>query len=445
MLVEGVGAMSHERRDALNIFRHALSASRVDVAMGQRVRFSGGALCVDEYEYSLERYGRLVLIATGKAAGTMTRAFLHAADAFARRFEGVVVAPELVELDKTLFRVWHGGHPLPNAASVEAAGDILRTLEGLTERDFVVFLVSGGGSAMVERFLEAGISVETLAATHKALVESGAPIAAMNAVRKHLSAVKGGRLAAAAAPAEQLTIFVSDVPAGQLDALSSGPTMPDSSTVDDVYRIAEEYGLVERFPGVVAEMIEGRSLVETPKVGDEIFARSRWNVLLDSVSLEEAAAARAGELGWTVEVDNGCDDWDVERAAEYLVQRVGELRRGGERVCLLSAGEVTVKVPHGVKGNGGRNQHFALLCAELIAGKKIEILSAGSDGVDGHSSAAGGVVDGTTVARANAAGYPVKAALAGFDSNDLLAMLGDAVVTGRTGNNLRDLRILLAP
>jgi glycerate 2-kinase len=437
--------MSHVRRDALDIFKHALSASRVDFAMGQHVRFAGGALRVDENEYSLERYERLVLIAMGKAAGTMTRAFLHAAGGFAGRFEGVVVAPGLVELDKTRFRVWHGGHPLPNAASVEAAGDILRTLERLTEKDLVVFLVSGGGSAMVERFLEPGISVETLAATHKALVESGAPIAAMNAVRKHLSAVKGGRLAAAAAPAEQLTIFVSDVPAGQLDALSSGPTILDESTVEDVYRIAEEYGLVKRFPGVVAKMIAERSLIETPKAGDQIFARSRWSVLLDSVSLEEAAAARARELGWKVEVDNGCDDWDVLRAAEYLVQRVGELRLLGERVCLLSAGEVTVTVPHGVKGKGGRNQHFALLCAELVAGKQIEILSAGSDGVDGHSSAAGGVVDGTTVARANAAGYPVRAALACFDSNDLLAMLGDAVVTGPTGNNLRDLRILLAP
>ena len=437
--------MSHERRCALDIFRHALDASRVDVAMSRRVRFAGGMFAVDGDEYSLDQYERVVLIAMGKAAGTMTRAFLHAAGEFAKRFEGVVVSPQLVELDKARFRVYHGGHPLPNAASVEAAGDILRTLEKLTEKDLVVFLVSGGGSAMVERFLEPSILVEVMAATHKALVESGAPIAAMNSVRKHLSAVKGGRLAAAAAPAEQVTVFVSDVPEGQLDALSSGPTMPDGSTVKEVYRIAEEYGLAARFPSVVAEMIARRSLVETPKAGDEIFARSRWSVLLDSASLEETAAVRARELGWHVEIDNRCDDWNAERAAGYLVERVSELRRVRERVCLLTAGEVTVKVPQGVKGNGGRNQHFALLCAELIAGKKIEVLSAGSDGVDGHSSAAGGVVDGTTVARANAAGYPVRAALGCFDSNDLLAMLGDAVVTGPTGNNLRDLRILLAP
>jgi glycerate 2-kinase len=437
--------MSHVRRDVLDIFRHALNASRVDVAMSQRMRFSGGVLRIDQNDYSLEQYERLMLIAMGKAAGTMTRAFLHAAGEFAKRFEGVVVAPQLVELEKSRFRVYRGGHPLPNATSVEAAEDILGTLGGLTEKDLVVFLVSGGGSAMVERFLEPAISVEALAATHKTLVESGAPIAAMNAVRKHLSRVKGGRLAAAATPAEQLTIFVSDVPEGQLDALSSGPTMPDGSTVDEVYRIVEEYELGARLPGVVAEMMERRLLVETPKPGDKIFARSRWSVLLDSVSLEEAAAVRARELGWNVEVDNRCDDLSAERAAEYLVDRVRELRSGQERICLLSAGEVTVRMPPGVKGNGGRNQHFALLCAELIAGEMIEILSAGSDGVDGHSSAAGGVVDGATVARAEMTGYPVGTALAAFDSNDLLAMLGDAIVTGPTGNNLRDLRILLAP
>jgi glycerate 2-kinase len=321
----------------------------------------------------------------------------------------------------------------------------LETLQGLTERDFVVFLISGGGSAMVEQFLGSGISLDETAATHKALVESGAPIAAINAVRKHLSAVKGGRLAAAAAPAEQMTIFVSDVPAGELDALSSGPTLPDRSTTEDVYRIAKEYGLVASVPGVVAEMLKDRLLVETPKPGDGIFARSRSCVLLDSGTLEEAAAVRARELGWQVEIDNRCDDWSAERAADYLVGRLRELRRGHERVCLLSAGEVTVQVPSGATGKGGRNQHFALLCSERIAGDEITVLSAGSDGIDGNSPAAGGLADGFTRARAEAAGYPVAAALAAFDSYTLLTSLGDVITTGPTGNNLRDLRILLAP
>ena len=447
-MVEGVGAMGNRvREDALEIFRYALDATRVDVAMERRIRFEGGVLRVDGNEYLLEGFQRLVLIAMGKAAGTMARAFLRQAGGFADRFEGIVVAPELVNLGAR-WRAYCGGHPLPNAASVEAAGDILSTLEGLTERDLVVFLVSGGGSAMVEKFLDQTVGVEVVAATHKALVESGAPIAAMNVVRKHLSAVKGGRLAAAAAPAEQLTIFVSDVPEGQLDALSSGPTVPDRSTVEEVYRIATEYGLEERFPAVISEMLSKRSLVETPKAGNEIFSRSRWSALLDSGSLEEAAAARARELGWAVEIDHRCDDWSAEVAAEYLVDRVRELRRGLSpergKVCLISAGEVTVRVPPGVHGRGGRNQHFALLCSERIAGEEITVLSAGSDGVDGNSSAAGAVVDGTTVARAETSGYPVSRALEGFNSNVLLVRLGDAIETGPTGNNLRDLRILLA-
>jgi hydroxypyruvate reductase len=436
--------MSGAREDALDIFRYALNASRIDAAM-KRVRFEGGGLWVDGYRYSLDGYGRLILISLGKAAGTMAQAFLRQAGSAAERFEGVVVAPEGTGALPPRLRVYLGGHPNPNEASVAAAVDILETLRLLTERDLVVFLVSGGGSAMVEQFLDPGVSLSEIAVTHKALVESGAPIAAINTVRKHLSAVKGGRLAVAAAPAEQVTILVSDVPEGELDALSSGPTMPDRSTVADVYRIAEEYDLASSVPRAISETLAGRMLVETPKPGDGIFARSRWSVLLNSVSLEVAATVRAKELGWHVEIDNRCDDWSAERAADYLLGRLRELRRDRERVCLLSAGEVTVQVPRGANGKGGRNQHFVLLCSERIGAEEITVLSAGSDGIDGNSPAAGGLVDRSTVGRAGAAGYPVGVALAAFDSSTLLASLGDAIVTGATGNNLRDLRILLAP
>jgi glycerate 2-kinase len=438
--------MNRAREDALDIFLYALNASRVDGAMERRVRCDGGTLQIDGHSYSLGQYGRLVLIALGKAGGEMAWAFLRRAGREAERFEGVVVASEGTEsVSWSRLRTYCGGHPSPNEASVAAAADILETLRGLTERDFVIFLVSGGGSAMVEQFLLAGVSVGVIAATHKALVESGAPITAINVVRKHLSAVKGGRLAEAAAPAEQMTIFVSDVPEGELDALSSGPTMPDRSTTEDVYRIAEEYGLAASVPRVISEMLTKRQLAETPKVGDEIFARSRWTVLLDSVSLEVAAVVRARELGWHVEIDNRCDDWSAERAAAYLLERLRELRLERERVCLLSAGEVTVQVPSCAAGRGGRNQHFALLCSEAIADSGTTILSAGSDGIDGSSPAAGAVVDGSTTVRAAGAGYRTDAALAAFDSYSLLSLLGDTITTGPTGNNLRDLRILLAP
>jgi glycerate 2-kinase len=433
------------REDALDIFLHALKASRVAAAMERRIRFAGGTLHIDEHRYILGGYSKLILISIGKAGETMASAFLRQAGSHAERFEGVVVGPVGMGPSSSQFRVYCGGHPSPNEASVAAASDILQTLGALTERDLVVFLVSGGGSAMMEDFLLPAVSLDVMAATHKALVESGAPIAAINTVRKHLSAVKGGRLAVAAAPADQLTIFVSDVPAAELDALSSGPTLPDRSTAEDVYRIAAEYGLATKLPGVIADSLRLRLLIETPKPGDGIFARSRWSLLLDSISLEEAAAERAREQGWRVEIDNSCDDWSADLAAVYLVQRLRELRCEGERVCLLSAGEVTVQVPSGVTGEGGRNQHLALLCSELIAGEEITVLSAGSDGVDGNSPAAGGLIDGTTMARAEAAHYSVAAALTAFDAYSLLSRLGDTVMTGPTGNNLRDLRILLAP
>src|SRR6185369_10763995 len=205
------------------------------------------------------------------------------------------------------------------------------------------------------------------------------------------------------------TILVSDVPSGELDSLSSGPTTPDRSTVDDVYRIEEEYRLVERLPEPIAAQITSRSLHETPKPGESVFSRSRWSVLLDSSSLESAAAKRATELGWHVVVDDTCDDWSADRAAAHLVNRARELRRDHGRVCLLSAGEVTVAVPREAKGKGGRNQHFTSLASELLAGDRITVLSAGSDGIDGNSPAAGALADGETLARSTREGYPVKA------------------------------------
>jgi glycerate 2-kinase len=441
-------ARTDAERDARDIFLGALDGTRVAVAMERRVACAAGTLVVDVYRYALSGYARVLLIAIGKAAGTMTAAFLRLAGDDAQRMEGIVAGVSTEQLPENM-RVFHGGHPSPNQASQDAAAAILQLLQGATERDLVVFLLSGGGSSMVEQMLRAGseddTSLEDTAATHKALVECGATIAEINAVRKHLSAVKGGRLAAAAAPAEQLTLFVSDVPAEALDALASGPTLPDRSTVADVRRIVAQFGLAERLPSVVREMLLEESSAETPKSGDAIFARSRWILLLDSGSLEEAAATRAAELGWTVVVANTCDDWSAEDAAEYLVRRLKELRATQSRVCLLSAGEVTVRVDPGATGRGGRNQHFGLLCSQRIAGQQAVVLSAGSDGIDGNSPAAGAVVDGTTVARAEAAGLPVERALAEFDSYGLVSLLGDAVMTGPTGNNLRDLRILLAP
>jgi hydroxypyruvate reductase len=218
--------------------------------------------------------------------------------------------------------------------------------------------------------------------------------------------------------------------------------MPDSTSVEDCYRIAENHGLLQQLPHSTRELFERRALEETPKSDDQAFCRSRWWTILSNQTAVEQASAAAERAEFVVHVDNSCDDWDYERAADYLLKRLRELRKESERVCLISGGEVTVKVTNG--GVGGRNQHFALACARKIAGENITVLSAGTDGVDGNSSAAGAVVDGTTVQRAQAKGLDASAALKKFDAYPFFGALGDTIETGPTGNNLRDLRVLLA-
>jgi len=302
-------------------------------------------------------------------------------------------------------------------------------------------MISGGGSSIVEKPIDDEISLPDLITTYQKLVHSGAPIAQINSVRKHISAVKGGRMAQIAYPAHQVSILVSDVPDSTPDALASGPTMPDSTSIQDCERIVADYNLLEQFPSSVADLFRQHAVDETPKSDDPAFVRARWwTVLSNRVVIEEGAAA-AVRAGFAVEVDNTCDDWDYNKAADYLLNRVRELRSKVSRVCLLSGGEVTVTVRDG--GTGGRNQQFALACAEKIAGEDITVLSAGTDGIDGNSPAAGAVADGSTIDRGQDSAR-VRQALAVFNAYPLLESLDDLVVTGPTGNNLRDLRILLA-
>ncbi len=303
-------------------------------------------------------------------------------------------------------------------------------------------MLSGGGSAIAEKPIDDEISLEDLIATYRALVLSGAPIAEINTIRKHLSAVKGGRLAQAAYPAHQVSLLISDVPDSTLDALASGPTLPDSTSVADCYAILEEYALLDQFPPSVRELFQRHALEETPKSDDPAFVRARWWPVLSNKTALDAAGVAATAQGFAVEVDNSCDDWDYDRAADYLLGGLRKLRQSVSRVCLISGGEVTVKVTNG--GAGGRNQQFALACAQKIAGENVTVLSAGTDGIDGNSPAAGAIADGSTAERARAAGYDPAAALATFNAYPLFQALGDAIMTGPTGNNVRDLRILFA-
>jgi hydroxypyruvate reductase len=360
--------------------------------------------------------------------------------------QGVLIAPERpVNLPATI-QYFCGGHPVPNEASFAGAGAALKMLHALGDASqddaLCIFLLSGGASAMMELPLDAAISLDDTIAFHRALVHSGASIVAMNCVRKHFSAVKGGRLALAAGTAQTLSLLVSDVPPAHLDALGSGPTVGDSTTVAECREILARYGLMERFPASVRRFFAAE-LPETPKPNE---LTARICKLVDSDEMAEAARSHAESLGFHAVIDNTCDDWSYDAAADTLLDRLRQLRREHSRVCLISAGEVTVRVTDAIAGaRGGRNQHFALYMASQLRPEDgpLAILSAGSDGIDGNSDAAGAIVDVRTI-DCDATRESALRALAEFDSSTWLSEAGAAVVTGPTGHNLRDLRILLA-
>jgi len=427
------------REAARSIFTETLKHSSIAKAFARHVQYERGVLRVRGDLYDLDSYSRVLVVSIGKAGHTMVEALSAQVGS---SLEGIVASSVVPAAQVEGFRYFRGGHPTPNAESIQAANAILRAVEVQPASALVIFMISGGGSSIVEKPIDSELSLEDLTATYRALVHSGAPIAEINTVRKHLSAVKGGRLAQAAYPAAQVSLLVSDVPDATPDALASGPTMPDSTSVEDCYRIAEKYELPKQFPSSTRELFERHALEETAKSEDPAFVRARWwTVLSNETAIEEAG--NAGErAGFRVHVDNSCDDWDYQKSADYLLTKVRELRQQFSPACLISGGEVTVKVTNG--GMGGRNQQFALACAERISGENISVLSAGTDGVDGNSPAAGAVVDGSTVERAREQRLSVRAALESFDAYPLFSALGDAIETGPTGNNLRDLRILLA-
>jgi glycerate 2-kinase len=432
--------VSSSMRELLrDIFLQTLAEISIPRVFANKIEYSRGMLRVEQDLYDLSSYGRVLVIAIGKAAHAMLESLIAQTGPI---LEGIVVCSHPPQAQQPGFRYFLGGHPLPNEESVRGAKTILKYLSGLNEHTLVIYLISGGASAMVEVFRDEETPLEDLVSTYRVLVHSGATIGEINTIRKHLSAVKGGRMAQAAHPARQVSIMVSDVPEGALDALASGPTMPDSTTIADCYRISEKYGIASQLCPSVKFLFDEHALEETPKAVDPTFVTSRWWPILASSSAANAAAAVISKHGFAVEIDNTPDDWPYDQAAEYLLDRLRELRKGVSRVALVSAGEITVRV-QGQSGVGGRNQHFALYCAQQITGENIAVLSAGTDGIDGNSPAAGALVDGTTMNRAQNIGIDVRRTLKAFNSFSLFEKLGNAIITGPTGNNVRDVRILL--
>ena len=442
--------MANLKQIALGMFHETLAAIDIPRTMRRKLSREGSRILVNGAPVDLSAFERICAIAIGKASAAMTRGL---AESFSPDFraEGIVVAPTAASGLPQGFRAMVAGHPVPNEGSFAAARTILDLLAAANERTLVFFLLSGGGSALVELPLDIppapGITLEDMQALHRALVTCGASIDEINAVRKHLSAVKGGRLAIAAGSAMKITLAVTDVPEGQESALASGPTLPDPTTVSDACGVVRRYELLSKLPpNIRARFEHPESIQETPKAGDPAFdaRRSSFQILLGQDDLFHFARRASESAEFVTVCDNTTDNWPVEKALDFLLEQLGTLKKAnpGKRVAVIADGEVSSPVTG--NGIGGRNLAFALDAVKKIAGRKIAVLSAGTDGVDGSSPAAGAIADGETLARAQSLGLDPADYFQRSDSYAFFHALGDTIETGPTGNNLRDLRILLA-
>jgi hydroxypyruvate reductase len=435
--------MPELKQIARRIFHETLAAIDIPAAMQRKLRRYRTRVVCGGATTDLGEFDKLRVVAIGKAAHAMVEGLALVLAPFVR-FEGVVSAPTPARKPVAGMKYFVAGHPLPNAESWKAAEEILALLKKCDEKTLVFFLLSGGGSALVELPLDPRQTLEDAQQIYRALVTCGASIDEINTVRKHLSAVKGGRLAAAANGATKITLAVSDVPVRKESALASGPTLPDPTTIADANRIIAEYSLREKLPAALQRWLNGEKMPETPKASDEAFLRSHFSLLLGMDDLFHPAHHAAEANGFIACCDNSTDDWPVEKAAENLLKQLEDLRRmhQGQRVALIADGEVSSAVTG--NGIGGRNSAFVLACVEKIAGKKIAVLSAGTDGIDGNSPAAGAVADGKTLEMARAIGLDPVEAFRRSDAFTFFSRFDDVIVTGPTGNNLRDLRILIA-
>ena len=448
--------LEHLHTDAKAIFDHALKACDIAGAFDRHLEFLGNTLMrhpsplLKSIPVPLEKYKRVIVISLGKAGLTMLNALLDRLPP-KMLYRGVCSSPEVPKKRNWRIRYFEGGHPLPNEDSFAAAREALKLLKQARKDTFVFFLISGGGSAMMELPRDPKISLYDTIAFHETLISSGASITEINTVRKYFSAVKGGRLAMAAPEAGKLSLLLADVPMKDLGAVASSPTLPDRSMPAECLAVLRRFQLLEKFPQSVREYFEGLHLdsASEPTANpeeNEAFANAQFDTLLSNHDFVNAARDHAHSLGYRVVIDNTCDDWDYRDASAYLLKRFHELRRESPRFCLLSSGEVTVKID-GPVGCGGRNQQFALFSAFELAAcehEALAVLSTGSDGIDGNSPAAGAISDPTTLRRAREYGFDPEVTLKRFDTCPLFTALGDTIVTGPTGNNLRDLRVLLA-
>lgn len=428
------------REQAARIFEQALEVLDVERHLLETLTLQGSQLSFAEASWDLDAYQRVVVLSAGKAGIKMARA-AHAVLGD-RVDQGLVISNVGIPFEAP-WPLHHGGHPIPDAASLRAGEAALELVQSCDRADcLLLFFISGGASAQLEVPI-LGLELEDLVAANQVLVTSSAPIAEINALRCALSQVKGGGLARAAGSARQISFYLSDVEAGDLASIASGPSYPQTSSVESRLSIMEKHGLADLLPPSV------RSALELPSLPDVPEARMEHHLILDSsLACQLLIEELRRDGGWRVEAFAAEQPGDVGAlAASLLAEALARKSSPAtEPLLLVSMGEVTC--PAQGSGLGGRNQELVLRLAVAAARHgdlEYAFLSAGTDGIDGNSPAAGAVADCSSLLRARALEMDPEAYLRDSDSYRFFSRLGDSLVTGASGNNLRDLRLLLLP
>jgi hydroxypyruvate reductase len=439
--------LSRQRRDAQTIFNAAVDAVRPEACISRMAARKGNMLTLGRTAIDLGRIDNLYLIGAGKASAAMAAAMEVL---LGDRISGGRIC---VKYDHgaplTHCQLFEAGHPVPDASGVRAAAAILDLVQQAGARDLIIGLISGGGSALLP-LPQPGLNLADKQETTRLLLACGASIHEVNAIRKHLSAIKGGRLAQAAAPARIISLLLSDVVGDDLDVIASGPTVPDRSTFADCRKILERYDLMGKIPVSVSDLIAGGlrgDLAETPGADDPAFKAVANIVVGSNRDALAAAEEKAAALGYRPLVLTSRLEGEAREVARFLAQILTEVHHSGHPMappcCLLSAGETTVTLRG--SGKGGRNTEMALAAAiHLDGATECILLSGGTDGSDGPTDAAGAIVDGQSIRRAAEMALDAATALANNDSYSLLAATGDLLITGPTRTNVMDLQIGLA-
>ncbi len=430
------------RDELLGIAREALRAADPETCLRRAVGLEEEALRVGERLYPLSELGRILVVGFGKASARLAAALEGVLGGLVG--SGLVVTADGYSVPTERIEVVEAAHPLPDERGLAAAQRISELVSQAGEGDLVIVLISGGGSALLT-LPAPGITLGDLARTNELLIRSGATIQEINAVRKHLSQLKGGQLARLAWPAQVVSLIISDVPGDPLDVIASGPTAADPTTFRDAAAVLNKYGLWDEIPKSVRARIEAGlagEVPDTPKPGDSVFERVQNLIIGSGRLVAEEAVAAAERRGFSSLLLTTTMEGEAREVGRLLVSLAREMARYGRPLSppavLILAGETTVAVRG--EGLGGRNQELALAAALAMRGLSgAALLALGTDGRDGPTDAAGGLVDGGTVERLRAAGVDPQGALADNDSYHALAAAGDLVKTGPTGTNVADL------